>query len=142
MEERVDNVRNRVFEHGIAVGKNLEQSMSTDSEHIYRRTGMNQIKDIIKTGYIRPKPVVKGGHKLEVFWTHGGEKLFYFSGEPVLEVLTSSVKDGQIGALTIQDLTAVYIFDYDLNRYVNRLDEILGLYNNVDLDNNSDSLKL
>ena len=139
--ERINNVRNRVFEQNIMLGKYIEHSMSTDSEHTYRITGMNQVKDIILTGYIRPKEIIKGGHKLEIFWTHGGEKLFYYGGEPVLEVLSTSVRDGQIGALSIHDLTGVYIFDYNTNRYVNRLDEVLNLYNNQDLEK-VDSIKL
>ena len=140
--DRVENVKNRVFEQTIGFGRNIPQSMSTNSEHTYRVTGMSQIRDIIITGYIRPKEKVKGGHNLEVFWTHGGENLFYHSGSPILEVSSERVKDGQIGALTIHDLTAVYIFDSKLNRYVNRLDDILAMYNGVDLDNVNEGIKL
>lgn len=139
--DRVKNVRNRVFEQTMAVGKNEPNAMKTDSLHTYRRSGMNQIKDIIISGYIRPKKNVKGGHKLEVFWTHGGDKLFYFSGEPILEVPADLVQNGQIGALSIHDLSAIYLFSQEEHKYINRLDYILDLYNNVDL-NETDNLSL
>ena len=132
--DRVENARNRVFEQDLAIGKNLPNAMSTDSEHIYRRSGMHQIQDIILTGYVRPKEKVQGGHKLEVFWTHGGDKLFYYSGEPIIEVPASLLQDGQIGAVSIDDLSAIYLFSETENKYINRLDYIKELYRNVDLE--------
>lgn len=127
--ERVENAKNRVFEQDFAIGKNLPQAMSTDEDHVYRRSGMHQIEDIILTGYVRPKEKVQGGHKLEVFWTHGGKKLFYYGGAPILEVPASLLKDGQIGAISISDLSGVWLFDTENNKYVNRLDHIKQLYN-------------
>ena len=84
--ERIMNTRNRIFESGISLGKNDPISMHTDSNHVYRVTGESQIEDIINCGYVRP-PLgkAKGGHVGEVFWTHGGNKLFFYDKRPVLE---------------------------------------------------------
>lgn len=128
-KDRIKNAKNRVFEQGVAAGKYLPRAMSTDSDHIYRRSGMHQIQDIIISGYVRPKEKVQGGHRFEVFWTHGGEKLFYYSGAPILEVPAYLLKDGQMGAVSINDLSAIWLFDEQDNKYVNRLDYIKQLYN-------------
>ena len=80
---------------------------------------MHQIKEIINTGYVRAKEKVKGGHTNELFWTRGGDKLFYYDKRPVLEAPYTKVKDGQMGAISLEDLTAIWIFNEKENRYVN-----------------------
>ena len=86
---------------------------------MYRKTGMHQIKEIINTGYVRAKEKVKGGHTNELFWTRGGDKLFYWDKRPVLEAPYTKVQDGQMGAIPLEDLTAIWIFNEKENRYVN-----------------------
>ncbi len=129
MNEEITNCRNRVFEQTLAIGKNIPHALKTDANYIYRVTGMNQIADIITSGYVRPKKgKVKGGHVGEVFWTHGGDKLFYFDGRPILEVEVQKLQDNQMGALSINDLSAFYIFNKEENKYVNRLEFFLNEY--------------
>lgn len=104
-------------------------SLHTSSNYVYRTTGYSQIEDIVKSGYIRPKKgKVKGGHKNEVFWSLGGDKLFYYDKRPVLVVDRNAAVDGQIGALSINDLSMIMTFDENQNKYVDNLDYYLSLY--------------
>ena len=86
---------------------------------MYRKTGMHQIEDIINTGYVRAKEKVKGGHTNEIYWNRGGDKLFYWDKRPVLEAPADKVIEGQMGAIPLDDLTAIWIFNEKENRYVN-----------------------
>lgn len=121
--ERIKEAKNRVFySDGLGYGKNNPISLHTKKTSVYRVTGMNQIKDIIECGYVRPKKgKVNGGHINEVFWSIGGDKLFYQNGRPVIEVLESKVKNGQIGAIHINDIEAIWMFDTEKNCYYNNL---------------------
>ena len=94
---------------------------------MYRKTGMHQMKEIINTGYVRAKEKVKGGHTNELFWTRGGEKLFYYDKRPVLEVPAGKVKDGQMGAIPLEDLTSIWYFSEEENKYVNIIEYIKEL---------------
>ena len=93
--------------------------MKTNDNFVYRVTGMDQVEDIITSGYARSKGKVKGGHNNELFWTRGGDKLFYYNKRPVLEAPYTKVKDGQMGAISLEDLTAIWIFNEKENKYVN-----------------------
>lgn len=55
---------------------------------------MHQMEEIINTGYVRAKEKVKGGHTNELFWTRGGDKLFYWDKRPVLEAPADKVIEG------------------------------------------------
>ena len=79
VNERIDDARNRVFNDSLGVGKDCPYKLTTDNLHIYRKTGFNQIADIVNTGYVRPKEKVRGGHHKEVFWSQGNDKLFYYN---------------------------------------------------------------
>ncbi len=142
--DRIKKAKNRVFfTGGFGIGRNNPNSLSTTSLSVYRVTGMNQIADIINCGYIRPKVgLIKGGHKNEVFWSLGGEKTFYYDKRPVLETEAKNVTNGQIGALSINDLNAIWIFDESQNKYINKIDIILKIYefvknNNYQIDENN-----
>lgn len=126
-DDRIQSTKNRVFVQEIPIGKNNPISLKTNSDYVYRVTGMNQIEDILNTGYVRSKEVVKGGHKKELFWSRGGENLFYFDKRPVLEAPYSKVQNGQIGAIPIEDLTAIWMFNNEENKYVNCLDYYINL---------------
>ena len=126
--DRIKDAKNRLFEsdrNPYPFGKNVQYSLSTNSSHIYRLTGISQIEDIIECGFVRPpEGKNKGGHEGEVFWTRGGDKLFYYDKYPVLETSVEILKQNdQIGALSINELTAIYIFDEQENKYVNKLNE-------------------
>lgn len=128
-DDRILDARNRVFyDDSFGVGRTNPISLHTNSNFIYRRTGMSQIEDIIKCGYVRPKLKVNGGHKKEVFWSLGNDNLFYFDRSPILETSANNLTNGQIGALSINDLSAIWIFDSTQNKYINRLEEIKQMY--------------
>ena len=118
-DDRIESTRNRVFVQDLAFGKNDPIAMKTNDNFVYRVTGMHQIEDIITTGYVRSKAKVNGGHKNELFWTRGGDKLFYYNKRPVLEAPYTKVQDGQMGAIPLEDLTAIWMFNEKENRYVN-----------------------
>ena len=135
--ERITNSKNRVFINNIALGKNIPYAMSTSNTSIYRVTGFSQIKDIISCGYVRPKVgKLKGGHENEIFWTRGGENTFYYDKRPVLEVKEDKLKDGQIGAISIEDLSGIWIFDEKQNKYLNQIEELKETFKKVELLNN------
>lgn len=131
--ERIINAKNRVFQASISFGKSNPISMSTDGNHVYRVTGSSQIEDIINCGYVRP-PLGKaiGGHTGEVFWTQGSDKLFFYDKNPVIETSTDILKEeGQIGAISLDKLTGVWMFDEQQNKYVNTIQAVCNAYNQL-----------
>lgn len=85
-DDRIETTRNRVFVRELAFGKDSPIAMKTNDNFVYRVTGMDQVEDIITSGYARSK---------------------------------DKVKDGQMGAISLEDLTAIWIFNEKENRYVN-----------------------
>lgn len=67
----------------------------------------------------RSKDKVKGGHNKNYFGLEDGDKLFYYNKRPVLEAPYTKVQDGQMGAISLEDLTAIWIFNEKENKYVN-----------------------
>ena len=118
-DDRIETTRNRVFVQELAFGKDSPIAMTTNNNYVYRVTGMDQVEDIIISGYARSKGKVKGGHNNELFWTRGGDKLFYYNKRPVLEAPYTKVQDGQMGSISLEDLTAIWIFNEKENKYVN-----------------------
>ena len=129
--ERIINAKNRIFQSKISFGIDNPISLHTDSSHVYRATGSSQIEDIIKCGYVRP-PLgkSKGGHKGEVFWTQGSDKLFFYDKRTVIETSTEVLKgEGQIGAIPLDKLTGVWMFDEQQNKYVNNVQFVRDAFN-------------
>ena len=125
-DERITSCKNRVFksEFGLRYDDN-PNVFRTDENSVYRITGIDQIADIINCGYVRSKEgKVKGGHENEVFWSAGGDKLNFIDERPILETSIDTVKDGQIGALSLDDLTAVWVFDGESGKRENKLNTI------------------
>ncbi|MBQ1813215.1 MAG: hypothetical protein II119_04650 [Bacilli bacterium] len=131
MEEdnRIKVARNSVGP-GFGPGKDNPIALHTSESSVYRVTGVNQIQDIIECGYVRPK-----GHGARrdrvgdiIYWASGNDKLHYISKKPVIEAPADKVLDGQIGAIPIEDLTAIWMFDEVENKYVNRLRDIRLLH--------------
>lgn len=114
---------------GFSLGKNNPIALHTDSYHVYRVTGMDQIEDIIECGYVRPKGYGSRRERVgdKVYWSIGGE-LNYFDKRPVLESTIENVRDGQIDPVYLDDLTAIWMFDETENKYVDRLDYVKELY--------------
>ena len=121
---RIRNAKNRVFE--TKFGPSYDDNPNvfrTNEESVYRITGISQIVDIVNSGYVRPKEgKLKGGHEDEVFWSKGGQKLNFIDERPIIEASIDSVQDGQIGALSLDDLSAVWIFNPDTKKRENKLD--------------------
>lgn len=125
-DERITSCKNRVFktEFGLRYDDN-PNVFRTNENSVYRVTGIDQIADIINCGYVRPKEgKVKGGHENEVFWSAGGDKLNFIDERPILETSIDTVKNGQIGALSLDDLTAVWVFDGESSKRENKLNTI------------------
>lgn len=115
-------IKNRIFEQEIPFGKKNPISLSTKEEFVYRVTGMSQIDDIINCGYVRPKEgKIKGGHYNEVFWTHGGSNLYYYDKRPVIEVPYQIIKENENTLVNINNLSAIWIFNEEEQKYVNDL---------------------
>ncbi len=125
--DREKNAKNRLFEGSLGLGRNDPMALKTSSESAYWVTGESQIQDIIESGYIRP-PVgkLKGGHKGEVHWSRGGDKLFYRDKRPVLEIDRDKILNREIGAFRISDLKAIWVFDEEKGTYEDKLNEILA----------------
>lgn len=124
--KRITSCKNRVFksEFGLRYDDN-PNVFRTNENSVYRITGIDQIADIINCGYVRSKEgEVKGGHENEVFWSAGGDKLNFIDERPILETSIDTVKDGQIGALSLDDLTAIWVFDDESGKRENKLNTI------------------
>lgn len=123
-DRRIDNAKNRVFKTEIGLRyDNNSNVFRTNEESVYRITGISQIVDIVNSGYVRPKEgKLKGGHENEVFWSQGGHNLNYVDERPIIEASIDSVQDNQIGALSLDDLSAVWIFNPDTKKRENKLD--------------------
>ena len=126
---RIVSCKNRVFKSDFGLRyDNYPNVFRTNDASVYRITGMDQIADIVNCGYVRPKEgKLKGGHENEIFWSVGGEKLNFIDKRPILETSVDTVKDGQIGALSLDDLTAVWILDSESGKRENKLNTIKGI---------------
>jgi hypothetical protein len=111
---------------GLGPGKDNPISLKTYDTSVYRVTGIDQIQDIIDCGYVRPKENAARGNI--VYWAIGGDQLYYYDRRPVIEAPRELVQDGQIGAISLDDLTGIWIFDPTINRYINNLEEVKELH--------------
>ena len=118
------NIKNSVGK-GVGPGKDTPYALSTDENHAYRITSYAQIEDIIETGYVKPKD---DGDK--VYWSQGGEGLYYVDKtRAILEVPIDKVYDGKTGAVHIEDIEAIWIFDSNQEIYINKIEDIKKVYN-------------
>lgn len=125
-DERITSCKNRVFKSEFSPRyDNNPNVFRTNENSVYRVTGMDQIADIINCGYVRPKEgKVVGGHENEVFWSAGGDKLNFIGEKPILEASADTLNDRQIGALSLNDLTAIWVFDSESGKRENKLNTI------------------
>ncbi len=129
-DDLIKNARNSVGK-GFCPGKTYPISLHTREEFVYRVTGMSQIDDIINCGYVRPKGYGIRSQKVGnvIYWSQGNNKLYYYDKRPVIEAPINKVKDGQIGAISINDLSAIWMFDEEKQQYIDRLNVIKELHN-------------
>ena len=123
--ERITMAKNSVGP-GFAPGKNNPISLKTYDTSVYRVTKFDQIQDIINCGYVRPKENAARGNI--VYWSIGGDRLYYYDQRPVIEAPRELVEERVIGAISIDELTAIWIFDPTINKYINNIDEVRELY--------------
>ena len=58
--------------------------------------------------------------------------MFYYDKRPVIETSVDTLKaDGQIGAISLDKLTGVWMFDEQQNKYVNNIQTIRNAYNQL-----------
>lgn len=134
-DERITTCRNRVFDtsRSPAVGKDIPYAMKTNENAVYRMTGMNQLKDILACGYVRPREgKLSGGHTNEVFWSKGSDKLFYYDkANIILEAPATDVQNDEIGAVSLDKLSGIWQFNQENQTYENRLDFYRKVYEEV-----------
>ena len=125
-DERITSCKNRVFKTEFGPRYDDQPNVfRTNEKSVYRVTGMDQIADIVNCGFVRPKEgKIKGGHENEVFWSVGGEKLNYVDERPILEASMDAVKDGQVGALSFDDLSAIWVINPENGKRENKLNDI------------------
>lgn len=128
MEEYL-NVINSVGT-GFGLGKDISYALSTSENSVYRVTGMDQIEDIVNCGYVRPKGYGKRRERVgdKIYWSTGGKNLYFYDKRPVLEAPGDRVIDGQIGAIPLEDLEGIWIFDEENNKYINNIEYYISLY--------------
>lgn len=150
-DKRISTAKNRVIENDFIPGADKDPlAFPTNKEHIYRATGINQIVDIMNCGYVRPKEgKIKGGHRNEVFWSLGNDKLKYRNTDNrlILEVPTNLLRDGQIGAISLDDLSAIWFLNEETGQRENKVGmlkdfkKLLGKFGKTDAEELSDKLK-
>lgn len=123
---RITDTINRVAPSVSQIGRNDPTSLSTREGFVYRETGMSQIYDIIDTGYIRSNEKRQSN---QVWWTRGGSNSFHVNKRPVLVASNEIVVDCGIGAISIDDLVEIWIYDENNQSWNNKLDEIKEMYN-------------
>ena len=133
-----NNIVNSVGK-GLKYGRKEPYYLTTDSMHVYRTTSMDQINDIIESGYVRPKGYGSRRDRVgdRIYWSIGGEGIYYFNKSPVIESTVENVRDCQLGPIYIDDLSAIWIFDENENKYIDRLDYVKSLYE----ENNKENIR-
>lgn len=103
------NALNRVFEGKSIFGPKANE-IQTSIGNTYRSTRKDQLKDILETGYVRPKAgKLKGGHTGETFWSSGNSN-FTTKGEVVLETKSNILPVGDTRrSISINDLQKIYV---------------------------------
>ena len=131
-DERILNSINRVAPSVSKVGWNNPTALKTKDGFVYRETGTSQICDIIDCGYVRSNSKRKSN---QVWWTSGGENSFHVNKKPVLVASSLVVSDLKVGAISIDDLSEIWIYDEETQKWNNKLDYIKNLYIERQLEN-------
>lgn len=107
--------------------------MHTNEDSTYRQTGISQISDIIDTGYVRANSAYDNNEakKNRIWWTQGSNKLHY-KPDPraILEISSDKISEGQIGAVSLDDLSHIWVYDDEQSKYVDVIDKVKELRNN------------
>lgn len=101
--------------HRVFEGKNIFPSKTGDiptyGNQSYRLTRTDQLKDILETGYVRPRAgKVKGGHEGEVFWSQGNKDFTYKPKDVVLETKPNTLPIGNsTNQVSVDNLNKIYV---------------------------------
>ena len=128
-DDRINNAINSVGPCNLALGRNNPMSLKSKEGYVYRITGMDQVEDIINCGFVRPKGYGSRRDRVgdKIYWSIGG-KVCYYDKRPVLEAPLSKIQNGQIGAVPLDDLSGIWIFNEEENQYINKIEEIKKLF--------------
>ena len=124
-DDRIFNSINRIAPSVSKVGKDDSTALSTKEGYVYRETGFEQIADIIDCGYVRSNAKRKSN---QVWWTYGGKNSFHINKRPVLVASTKIVKDFLIGAISLNDLTEIWVYNLETQTWNNKIEEIKAMY--------------
>ena len=123
--ERVKETINRVAPSVSSVGKDDPTSLPTKKGFVYRETGISQIYDIIDCGYVRSNEKRKSN---QVWWTRGGNNSFHINKRPVLVASDDIVVDLKNGAVALDDLSEIWIYDEETKKWNNKIEDIRKIY--------------
>lgn len=62
-----------------------------------------------------------------MYWSKGGDKLNYVDECPIIETSAETVRDGQVGAVSLDDLTGIWVTNSETGKKENRLAEIKNI---------------
>lgn len=131
--DRINDAINRVAPSVSPIGRNNPTALSTMDGFVYRETGFNQINDIIETGYVRANDKRTSN---QVWWTYGGLNSFHVNKRPVLVASSDVVQDFGTGAVSINDLVEVWIYDEESQTWNNKINDIKAMYAQKQQENN------
>lgn len=123
--ERIETTINRVAPSVSSVGRNDPTALSTKEGFVYRETGFDQIQDIIDCGYVRSNTRRPSN---QVWWTKGGSNSFHINKRPVLVASSDLVIDGKVGAISLEQLSEVWIYDEENKKWNNNINSIRMFY--------------
>lgn len=126
-DDLISSSINRVFEEKI--GPRYDDNPNvfrTDENSVYRITGLSQVADIVNCGHVRSREGKHkgGGTDPIVYWSKGGSRLNYIDERPVIEASATTIRDGQIGAIALDDLSGIWITNPETGQKENRLTDI------------------
>lgn len=99
------------------------QDLIISDQFYYRVASMNQVLELIEFGYVIPKS------NWEI-----GENKSYQDKRPVISAPIDVIKNEQIDAIPITDLSAIWIYNHNDMVYENKLKEILNMYKAYQID--------
>ena len=124
--ERITSSINRVAPSVSPIGRNDPTALSTKEGFVYRETGYNQIEDIIECGYVRSNEHRKSN---QVWWTKGGSNSFHVNKKrPVLVASSDIVIDCKEGAISLDNLSEIWIYDEATQKWNNKIQDIKNMY--------------
>lgn len=125
---RINITINRVAPSVSPIGRNDPTALSTKDGYVYRETGFDQLEDIILCGYVRCSGKRTSN---QVWWTSGGENSFHVNKKPVLVASSDIVKDFSEGAISVQDLDEIWVYDTEKQMWENRIEDIKNKFYEV-----------